>query len=85
MSTDTELDDTLTLARIRQLNDEARQHLTDGQVFFTAGITSLPQEEQAAIFQRVCDFDDFSPDNDPFEEHDPRLLRARRRAHLLED
>jgi hypothetical protein len=56
--------------RIRELNDEARRHLTDGEVVFTRGITSLPEEDQAAIFELVCHYDDFSFEDDPFEEHD---------------
>jgi len=58
------------LARIRQLNDEVRMYLTDGKVMFTRGITALPEEDQAAILERVCTFDDFAPANDPYGEHD---------------
>jgi Protein of unknown function (DUF3768) len=58
------------LTRVRLLNDEARRHLPDGKVVFTRGIASLPQEEQAAILDRVRTFDDFGPHNDPWGEHD---------------
>ena len=58
------------LARVRQLNDEARKFLTDGHVFVTRGIAALPVEDQAAILERVRTYDDFTPANDPYREHD---------------
>ena len=64
MDTDTSRD------RIRALNDSARRFLSDGRVFFTRGIAALPEADQAAIFDRVRNFDDFTPDNDPYGEHD---------------
>ena len=36
----------------------------------TAGIAALPPKEQAAIMDRVFAFADFTPDNDPYAEHD---------------
>jgi hypothetical protein len=57
-------------ARIRELNDDTRRLLTDGSVYVTRGITALPVEDQALIFSRVCSFDEFTPDNDPYGEHD---------------
>ena len=39
-------------------------------VFVTAGIASLPIEDRAAIMARVRSFDEFTPDNDPYGEHD---------------
>lgn len=58
------------LQRVRQLNDEARMYLTDGKVLMTRGIAGLPEEDQAAILDRVRAFDDFAPANDPYGEHD---------------
>lgn len=58
------------LHRIRQLNDEARMHLTDGVIYATSGISALPADDQAAILKRVFEFDDFDPENDPHGEHD---------------
>ena len=58
------------LQRIRQLNDEARIFLTDGTVFVTRGISALPTDDQAAIYERVRTFADFNLDNDPHGEHD---------------
>lgn len=56
--------------RIRELNDNARRFLADGRVYVTRGISALPAEDQALIFSRGCSFDDFTPDNDPYGEHD---------------
>ena len=64
------MDSTTTRDRIRALNDDARRHLTDGRVYFTRGVAALPEEDQAAILDRVCAFDQFTPDNDPYGEHD---------------
>jgi len=58
------------LQRIRQLNDEARIHMTDGVFYATAGIAALPADDQAAILGRVFEFDDFDAENDPYGEHD---------------
>jgi len=45
-------------------------YLTDGKVMLTRGVAALPEEDQAAILDRVCTFDDFAPANDPYGEHD---------------
>ena len=60
----------ITVARIRELNDSLRGTLSGGEVFFTRGIDALPIYERAFILDRVCAFDDFSEDNDPWGEHD---------------
>lgn len=64
------LDNDSALERVRSLNDEARRHLTDGKVVVTRGIAALPEDDQAAILDRVLAFDDFTPENDPWHEHD---------------
>ena len=55
---------------IAELNDAFRQSFTGGQVFFTRGVSALPQDMQGAITERVRSFDDFGEDNDPHGEHD---------------
>ena len=58
-------------ARIRELNDAFRTTLRgNGDVYLTAGVAALPEEEQAEIVRRVQTFDAFTPDNDPHGEHD---------------
>jgi hypothetical protein len=64
------MDTDITLERIRELNDDARRHFTDGRVVLTRGIAALPEKDQAEILDRVCKFEDFTPDNDPYGEHD---------------
>ena len=55
---------------IAALNDATRQFNTGGTIFITAGIAALPVDDQAAILDRVRTFDAFTPDNDPYGEHD---------------
>jgi len=58
-------------ARIRELNDLARTAMgVAGRVFQTAGINALPWQVQSKIRERVETFDQFTPDNDPYGEHD---------------
>lgn len=56
--------------RIRELNDLLRQHGRGGKILITAGIAALPEDVQAHIVQEVMVFNDFTPDNDPYGEHD---------------
>jgi hypothetical protein len=57
-------------AKIRALNDALRTLTGEGRMYVTAGIAALPPEEQAAIMDRVFGFADFTPENDPYGEHD---------------
>src|SRR5512146_2473350 len=57
-------------ARIRQLNDELRQHLIGGGAVITPGIAALGQKTVERIMRTVAVFDDFCHANDPYEEHD---------------
>lgn len=56
--------------RIQQLNDALRTQFVGGQVLLTAGFQSLPDEQQAALLLAIRHFNDFTPDNDPYGEHD---------------
>ena len=55
---------------IRCLNDTFRLTLSGGQVMLTQGILGLGGEAQRQILDRVKTFDAFTPDNDPYGEHD---------------
>ena len=55
---------------IRDLNDKFRRELQGGTLLLTAGIIALGAEAQAHIIAAVQAFDAFSPDNDPYGEHD---------------
>jgi hypothetical protein len=57
-------------ARIAALNDHARQTFTDCRVCITNGIQALGDEMLRAILLAVQQYDSFTPDNDPYEEHD---------------
>ena len=61
--------------RIRTLNDQFRAGLGTGfgiagMVATTAGIAGLTDDQKAEILMKVREFDDFTPDNDPYGEHD---------------
>jgi hypothetical protein len=55
---------------IAALNDQARTTFQGCTVILTKGIFSLPEALQDAIIQQVRSFDTFTPDNDPYGEHD---------------
>jgi len=53
------------------LNDLCRTAMgVAGRVMQTAGIAALPAADQSAIRERVETFQDFTPANDPYGEHD---------------
>ena len=54
--------------RIRQLNDNARRTFTDCRVMITAGLQAM--DHMDAVLREVALFDAFTPDNDPYNEHD---------------
>lgn len=56
--------------RIRALNDRARHSFTGCRVAITRGIAALGHDAVYAIFDLVKAYDDFTPDNDPYGEHD---------------
>lgn len=56
--------------RIAELNDVFRKSFVGGRVMMTASVDALPDRIKAAAIARVRSFDEFSPDNDPYGEHD---------------
>ena len=58
------------VAAIRALNDRARQSFTGCRVAITAGIAALGHDAVYAVFNLIKAYDDFTPDNDPYGEHD---------------
>lgn len=52
------------------LNDTFRKTFTGGQVLLTAGIAAMSSEDKANIISLVQNFNTFTPDNDPYGEHD---------------
>lgn len=56
---------------IAQLNDRFRQgDHTLGRVYTTQIVQALSSEEQQELFRLVRVFDEFSSENDPWQEHD---------------
>lgn len=56
--------------KIAFLNDAVRRTFARGKVVMTAGVAALPEEKLAQVLNRVQHFDEFTPDNDPYGEHD---------------
>jgi len=57
-------------ARIRELNDRARQSFTGCRVVITRSIAELGEDAADQILTLVKSYDQFTPDNDPYQEHD---------------
>lgn len=55
---------------IKTLNDNFRQTFIGGRVMLTAGINAKSQDDIARILSKVRQFNHFTPDNDPYNEHD---------------
>jgi hypothetical protein len=55
---------------IRALNDAFRTTMTGGRVLMTAGVDALASDVKAMVIRRMATFSDFTPDNDPRQEHD---------------
>ncbi len=58
------------VSRIRDLNDQLRRSLSGGMLVMTRGIIALGAKRQMAILSAIAAFDGFSPEDDPYGEHD---------------
>lgn len=61
--------------KVRLLNDRFRQgdRTVPGEIFITQGLNTMIDHEGAnavTLLQSVRDYKDFTPDNDPWSEHD---------------
>lgn len=61
-------------AKIAELNDQLRTTFIGGKVMLTIGVRALPESVQSEILTAVRRFTDFTPDNDPYGEHDCAVL-----------
>ncbi len=61
-------------ARVRELNDALRCQGIGGPNMVTAGIQALGVENIERALSAVAQFDDFTPDNDPYGEHDCAVM-----------
>ena len=63
---------------IRRLNDALRSGASDdGTILITAGIRAMGSDFVGAVAKAVSEFDAFTPDNDPHQEHDFGALDVR--------
>jgi Protein of unknown function (DUF3768) len=58
------------MSRARELNDAFRTTFEGGRVLITAAVGALPPILACEALQKVRAFTDFTPDNDPYGEHD---------------
>jgi len=70
-------------ARIRELNDQLRTTGLGGETMITRSLAALDKEELARVLTAVREFKDFSPDNDPWGEHDCAVLEVDGRRILF--
>ncbi|CAA7627223.1 conserved hypothetical protein [Candidatus Terasakiella magnetica] len=61
-------------SKIAELNDRLRRHHIGGRVMITQGIQALDQDAITEIVAAVAAFSDFTPDNDPYHEHDCAVM-----------
>jgi hypothetical protein len=64
------------VARIRELNDRLRTTGRGGMVQMTNGVAVLGKQAVNLVFDAVSRFTDFTPDNDPWGEHDCATLKV---------
>ena len=55
---------------IAKLNDDFRKSFISGEVLLSAGIAAMSSEDKANIVSSVQNFNDFTPSNDVYGEHD---------------
>lgn len=55
---------------IAKLNDDFRKSFEGGEVLLSAGIAAMSSEDKANIVSLVQNFNDFTPSNDVYGEHD---------------
>ena len=55
---------------IAKLNDDFRKSFIGGEVLLSDGIAVMSSEDKANIISLVQNFDNFTPDNNPYAEND---------------
>jgi len=56
--------------RIRELNDRLRCQSRGGRIVVTRGVGAIPREVANRALGVIQAFDEFTPNNDPYGEHD---------------
>jgi hypothetical protein len=72
----TEREEQQRRTKIRNLNDHLRRNAHGGVWRVTAGIASLPPDTARQVLKAVASFSDFTPDNDPWGEHDCAVIEV---------
>jgi Protein of unknown function (DUF3768) len=75
MNNQSNVDVSTDVRSIRTLNDQLRKTGAGGLRLITRGIAALGPVTVAEIFAIMARFDDFTPDNDPWGEHDCGLIK----------
>ncbi len=57
-------------SKARELNDRLRSTFVGGSVLLSNGVASLDDDAKRRLLAAVRTFEAFSPDNDPYGEHD---------------
>ncbi|WP_246676256.1 DUF3768 domain-containing protein [Mesorhizobium sp. B1-1-5] len=60
--------------KTRQLNDDLRIRRLGGTIVITAGIAALGPSTIRDIISAITVFDGFTPENDPYGEHDCAVM-----------
>ena len=56
--------------RVGELNDAFRKSFIGGRVLVTAGVNAFSPGTRAQVIEKVQTFNNFTPENDPYLEHD---------------
>ena len=64
-------------AKIAALNDHARQTFRECRVVITQAVVELGKDNVDRILDKVRNYNDFTPINDPFLEHDFGSIQLR--------
>src|SRR5687767_3468048 len=70
------------MSRVQELNDALRTTFEGGRVVITAGVSALPPILACEVLLRVRAFTDFTPDNDPYGDHDFGRFEVAGRAFI---
>lgn len=62
--------------KLAKLNDQLRTTFQGGSVCMTAGINALPEATRLRVFKSVRQYNNFTPDNDPYGEHDCAVVEV---------
>ncbi|WP_118856113.1 DUF3768 domain-containing protein [Sphingomonas mesophila] len=73
---DTGQNSTCVQPSISELNDRLRRDWVGGRVAMSAGVEQLGLDAVIEIFEAVNEFEAFTPDNDPYGEHDFGVIKV---------